>query len=51
MSGLTEKIEARVDHDTYAALVKEAKRSERSIGAVVRIALREHIAKSRRKAL
>ena len=45
MGGLTEEIKCRVDANTKAMLRVEAKRSERSEGAVIRIALREYLSK------
>lgn len=48
MSNLTHMLKARVDAATYVQITNEAQRSERSVGAVIRAALREHIAKSKR---
>lgn len=47
MTGLDHLVKARVDKATHDALVKEAKISERSVGAVVRVALREHLDKKK----
>lgn len=45
MSGLSEEIKCRVDAKLKSDLRAEAKRSERSEGAVIRIALREYLSK------
>lgn len=45
--GLTERIDVRLDVKTYRALLREAKQSERSLGQIVRLALREHLAAKR----
>jgi hypothetical protein len=48
MSPLTHMLKARVDPLTYQQIVIEAKRDQRSVGAVVRLALREHLEKKRK---
>lgn len=42
---LTEKVEARVDADTKAALMKLANNTARSEGAIVRLALKAYLPK------
>lgn len=49
MSSLTEVVKARVDKATKAGLAVEMRRQQRSEGAIVRIALREYLAKQGRK--
>lgn len=45
MAGLSERIPVRVSPETKEALVREAKRLDRSLMAVVRIAIRDYLAK------
>lgn len=40
-------LKARVDRKLYADVQSEAKRSGRSVGAVIRLALREHLARQK----
>jgi hypothetical protein len=46
MSTLTEQVKVRVDRATKAQLAVEMRRQQRSEGAIVRIALREYLAKT-----
>lgn len=43
MAALTETVKARVDRATKAALAVETTRSQRSEGAIIRLALREYL--------
>lgn len=49
MSGLTEDVKFRVDKTMRKQLREEAQRTERSEGAVLRIALREYLSKRKGK--
>jgi predicted transcriptional regulator len=49
VSGLTEEIKCRVDRPLKQQLRAEAQRTERSEGAVIRIALREYLSKRKGK--
>lgn len=49
MSPLTQLLKARVDPVLYVQTVNEAKRTNRSVGFVIRLALKEHLAKKRVK--
>ena len=46
---LSDRIEIRLEPGMRQQLQQEAERSERSIGAVIRIALREHLDKKKVK--
>lgn len=50
MAALTETVKARVDRATKAALAVEQQRTQRSEGAIVRLALRDYLRKSGRAA-
>lgn len=45
---LTENLHVKVDPATKAALVKRAEQEYRSVGAVIRAAIRTHLAKGTR---
>lgn len=45
MNNLSEQVKVRVDRATKASLAVEAKRQDRSEGAIVRTALREYFAR------
>ena len=49
MSSLSEQVKVRVDKATKAQLAVEMRRQQRSEGAIVRIALREYLAKATRR--
>lgn len=40
---LTDRIEIRIEPEMHEQLKREAAKSDRSVGAVVRVALREHL--------
>ena len=42
-TGLSKKIDTRIDSDLYAKVEAAAKREERSVGAIVRRALRAYV--------
>lgn len=46
---LTEQVKVRIDRATKAALAVEMRRQQRSEGQLVRIALREYLAKQTRR--
>lgn len=48
MAALTETVKARVDRATKAALAVEGQRTQRSEGAIVRLALRDWLGKQAR---
>lgn len=49
MSGLDVNKKFRIDADTDRQLAAEAKRADRSEGAVIRVALREYLDRAKRK--
>lgn len=44
MSALTQTVKARVDEQTKRAVENEAKRTQRTEGAVIRLALQQYLA-------
>jgi len=47
-AGLTENLKVKVDPATKAALVARAEEDYRSVGAVIRAAIRSYLAKGKR---